>query len=129
MPRPLGSAPRRAQALGQVARRIAGCRAEDRRQRFPHMPHAWRCTLPSMTMRIDQLLAEGRPSFSFEFFPPHTEAATEALFATIAHLRDLEPTFVSVTCGANGSARTRTVELVKRIHTELGIEPMAHLTC
>ena len=81
-------------------------------------------------MRLDTVL-EGRrqPVFSFEFFPPKTDDGVRQLFETISHLRELEPTFVSVTYGAGGSVRTRTVELVARIRRELDIEPVAHLTC
>ena len=81
-------------------------------------------------MRLDSLLeARNEPVFSFEFFPPKTDDGVRQLFETISHLRELEPTFVSVTYGAGGSVRTRTVELVTRIRHELDIEPVAHLTC
>ncbi|HEX6538151.1 MAG TPA: methylenetetrahydrofolate reductase [NAD(P)H] [Candidatus Dormibacteraeota bacterium] len=80
-------------------------------------------------MRLDLTPRPGRPSFSFEFFPPRSDAGEEALFQTIAHLRELQPTFVSVTYGAGGSTRTRTLELVTRIRRETDIEPVAHLTC
>jgi methylenetetrahydrofolate reductase (NADH) len=79
-------------------------------------------------MRIDSLLAQRRPVFSFEFFPPDDDEATERLFATIASLReDCQPDFVSVTC--RNHSRDRTLILVERIKRELGIEPMAHFTC
>ena len=83
-----------------------------------------------VTMRLDSVL-EGRrqPVFSFEFFPPKTDEGVRQLFDAISRLRELEPTFVSVTYGAGGSVRTRTVELVARIRRELDIEPVAHLTC
>jgi methylenetetrahydrofolate reductase (NADPH) len=83
-----------------------------------------------VTMRLDSVL-EGRrqPVFSFEFFPPKTDEGVRQLFEAISHLRELEPTFVSVTYGAGGSVRTRTVDLVTRIRRELDIEPVAHLTC
>jgi methylenetetrahydrofolate reductase (NADPH) len=83
-----------------------------------------------VTMRLDTVL-EGRPQpvFSFEFFPPKTDDGVRQLFEAISHLRELEPTFVSVTYGAGGSVRTRTVDLVTRIRRELDIEPVAHLTC
>ena len=80
-------------------------------------------------MRIDRSLASGAPFFSFEFFPPKNDAATEALFETIATLRDLRPAFVSVTYGAGGSTRARTLELAKRITRELGLTVLAHVTC
>jgi methylenetetrahydrofolate reductase (NADPH) len=80
-------------------------------------------------MRIAPLLGRGKPVFSFEFFPPKTEAGDRALVKTLAELRPLEPDFVSVTYGAGGTTRDRTVELVGHIKNELGIEAMAHLTC
>ena len=80
-------------------------------------------------MRVAELLAARRPNFSFEFFPPRDDEGVAALFATIAALRELDPGFVSVTYGAGGSTRARTVELVERIHRELEITPVAHLTC
>jgi methylenetetrahydrofolate reductase (NADPH) len=83
-----------------------------------------------LTMRLDTVLERRRePMFSFEFFPPKTDEGVTQLFEAISHLRELEPTFVSVTYGAGGSVRTRTVELVARIRRELDIEPVAHLTC
>jgi methylenetetrahydrofolate reductase (NADPH) len=81
-------------------------------------------------MRIDQILAAGDgPVFSFEFFPPKTEAGERNLFAALAELRTLEPSFVSVTYGAGGSTREKTIEIVKRIREEYGLEAMAHFTC
>lgn len=80
-------------------------------------------------MRLDLTPRPGRPFFSFEFFPPRSDAGEEALFQTIAQLSELKPTFVSVTYGAGGSTRTRTVELVARIRRETDIEPVAHMTC
>ncbi len=80
-------------------------------------------------MRISSLLSRGTPVFSFEFFPPKTEAGDRALLTTIAELRPLAPDFVSVTYGAGGSTRQRTVELVSYIKNEVGIETLAHLTC
>jgi methylenetetrahydrofolate reductase (NADPH) len=80
-------------------------------------------------MRIDQIIATSTPCFSFEFFPPKTPEGEERLFETIAELRELSPSFVSVTYGAGGSTRALTVDIVKRIKNELGIEAMAHFTC
>jgi methylenetetrahydrofolate reductase (NADPH) len=71
----------------------------------------------------------GEPVFSFEFFPPRTDEGVKALFATVEALRPLAPGFVSVTFGAGGSTRARTVELVKRLKLETEIEAMAHVTC
>ena len=75
------------------------------------------------------MLAERQPVFSFEFFPPQTDAGVDRLVETITRLRELGPDFVSVTYGAGGSTRARTVDLVKRIRGEIDIDPMAHLTC
>jgi methylenetetrahydrofolate reductase (NADPH) len=80
-------------------------------------------------MRIDQILGLGKPAVSFEFFPPKTEAGFASLFKTIDELHPLHPTYVSVTYGAGGSTREKTVQLVERIQRELKIRAMAHLTC
>lgn len=80
-------------------------------------------------MRIRELLACGRPSISFEFFPPKKEAGFDKLRETLASLRELRPTYVSVTYGAGGSTRDRTIELVTGIRADYQIEAMAHLTC
>jgi methylenetetrahydrofolate reductase (NADPH) len=81
-------------------------------------------------MRIDQIIAEADdPVFSFEFFPPKSDAGERVLGLALESLRQLEPDFVSVTYGAGGSSRTRTLELTKWIKQELGIEAMAHLSC
>jgi methylenetetrahydrofolate reductase (NADPH) len=71
----------------------------------------------------------GEPVFSFEFFPPRTEEGERQLFQTIEALRPLGPAFVSVTYGAGGSTRARTVELVKRLKRDVEVEPVAHVTC
>jgi methylenetetrahydrofolate reductase (NADPH) len=80
-------------------------------------------------MRIDEILAAGRPVFSFEFYPPKTEAGERNLYAALGELRALEPAFVSVTYGAGGSTREKTIEIVKRIRERYGLEAMAHFTC
>ena len=80
-------------------------------------------------MRIDEILAGGGPVFSFEFFPPKTETGEQNLYAALSELRTLEPAFVSVTYGAGGSSREKTIEIVKRIKEEFGLEAMAHFTC
>ena len=66
--------------------------------------------------------------FSFEFFPPKTDEGMENLFRALSELRKDEPAFVSVTYGAGGSTRDRTIEVVKRIKRELGMEAMAHFS-
>ncbi len=80
-------------------------------------------------MRIDQVIGLGRPAVSFEFFPPKTDAGFAALFQTIDELKPLDPSYVSVTYGAGGSTRSKTLELTERIQRELSIRSMAHLTC
>ncbi len=80
-------------------------------------------------MRIDEILEERRPCFSFEFFPPKTDEGTESLFETVSELQHDDPAFVSVTYGALGSTRDRTLGIVKRIKQETSIEAMAHFTC
>jgi methylenetetrahydrofolate reductase (NADPH) len=80
-------------------------------------------------MRIPDLIGANGPVFSFEFFPPKTEQGEHALYRTIDSLRELRPTFVSVTYGAGGTTRDKTLELVCRIKHDIGIEAMAHLTC
>lgn len=66
---------------------------------------------------------------SFEFFPPKTPDGVEQLYRTVEELRPCRPSFVSVTYGAGGSTRDRTIELVSRIQRDLGMATMAHLTC
>ena len=81
-------------------------------------------------MKIGELHGRGKPVFSFEFFPPKTPDGAHTLMATVADLEDaLQPDFVSVTYGAGGSTRDRTVEVVTKIQEELGTTTMAHLTC
>ncbi|HWP06932.1 MAG TPA: methylenetetrahydrofolate reductase [NAD(P)H] [Polyangiaceae bacterium] len=79
-------------------------------------------------MKIVERLGQ-KPTFSFEFFPPKDAEGVERLFETIAELRPYAPDYVSVTYGAAGSTQRLTVELVRRIKQEVGIEAMAHLTC
>src|SRR5579862_1084042 len=81
-------------------------------------------------MRIDEVIAAKRePVFSFEFFPPKTDEGEHNLREALAALRELEPDFASVTYGAGGSTRDRTLGVTKWLKQELGIEAMAHLTC
>ena len=80
-------------------------------------------------MKISDILKSGKRTVSFEFFPPKDDLGFWDLHNTIEQLKPLSPTFVSVTYGAGGSTRRKTVELVKRIRSDIGIEAMAHLTC
>jgi methylenetetrahydrofolate reductase (NADPH) len=79
-------------------------------------------------MRISEALASVRPFFSFEFFPPKDEAGEEQLLRTAEALRSLRPAFVSVTYGAGGSTRKRTLSVAKRIRNQIGLTVMAHAT-
>lgn len=76
----------------------------------------------------DALEGKG-PIISFEFFPPKTDAGYRSLFRTIKDLKRLSPGFVSVTMGAGGSTRSKTVDLTIEITRSLGLETMAHLPC
>jgi methylenetetrahydrofolate reductase (NADPH) len=80
-------------------------------------------------MHIRDIFAQLRTTFSCEFFPPKTDEGFEELFATIARLQELQPSFVSVTYGAGGSTRERTHDLVVRIHRETSLTAVSHLTC
>ena len=79
-------------------------------------------------MKIRDLYARPGLTLSIEFFPPKTEKGDENLFREIAILKTLKPAFCSVTYGAGGSTRHKTVELVERIHRECDLEVMCHLT-
>jgi methylenetetrahydrofolate reductase (NADPH) len=80
-------------------------------------------------MHIQDIFREHPVTISFEFFPPKTDEAAEELFANIARLQELKPSFVSVTYGAGGSTRERTHDLVVRIHRETNLTAVSHLTC
>lgn len=80
-------------------------------------------------MHIADIFKQQRPTFSFEFFPPKTAEASEALFQTIGELEAFRPSFVSVTYGAGGSTRELTHDLVVRIKTTTSLEAVPHLTC
>jgi methylenetetrahydrofolate reductase (NADPH) len=80
-------------------------------------------------MRIDEIIGRGKPTISFEFFPPKNEVGFAQLYQTVGELHPLKPSYVSVTYGAGGSTRQKTVDLVERIQTDLKIRSMAHLTC
>jgi methylenetetrahydrofolate reductase (NADPH) len=80
-------------------------------------------------MKISDILEQVNPAFSFEFFPPKDDDGFSKLFKTIDNLKTWNPAFVSVTYGAGGSTRSKTIDLVVRIKKEIGLESMAHLTC
>jgi methylenetetrahydrofolate reductase (NADPH) len=85
-------------------------------------------TLPRRVTTIRELLASGERSYSFEFMPPRSEDGERQLWDALRRLEPLQPTFVSVTYGAGGSTRDRTVEIVGRIASETTLTPVGHLT-
>jgi methylenetetrahydrofolate reductase (NADPH) len=78
---------------------------------------------------LEDCKKSGKPSVSFEFFPPKTDQGEENLWQCIQELTPLNPSFVSVTYGAGGTTQDRTLRIVERIKKETTLEPMAHLTC
>jgi methylenetetrahydrofolate reductase (NADPH) len=79
--------------------------------------------------RVGDLIAAGERSISFEFFPPRDEDGERQLWTALRQLEALQPTFVSVTYGAGGSTRDRTIRVTEGIAQETTLTPMAHLTC
>jgi 5,10-methylenetetrahydrofolate reductase len=80
-------------------------------------------------LSMRERLARGERSFSFEFFPPKDEAGEQQLWQAITELEPFGPTFVSVTYGAGGTTRDRTVAITERIARDTSLLPVAHLTC
>jgi len=80
-------------------------------------------------MHISNILQGDTPSLSFEFFPPRTSEASEALYGVISELEPYKPSFVSVTYGAGGATRDLTHDLVIKIKETTGVPPVPHLTC
>ena len=79
-------------------------------------------------MKIKEILAQGKPTLSFEVFPPKTEAAYESVEKAAGEIAKLKPSFMSVTYGAGGGTSCYTVEIASMIQ-DLGVTPLAHLTC
>ena len=79
-------------------------------------------------MKVTQRISGDRPVFSVEFFPPKDEAGEAELWRAVRRLEPLDPAFVSVTYGAGGSSRDRTIRTTARIATDTTLVPMAHLT-
>lgn len=80
-------------------------------------------------MKIIELYREKAPLLSLEIFPPRMAYPLESVFTTVKELKKLNPAYISVTYGAGGSNRDRTVEIAARVKKEYGIEAQAHLTC
>lgn len=85
--------------------------------------------IPRVAMHIRDVLKQYPTTFSFEFFPPKSQDASERLYRTITDLEGLKPSFVSVTYGAGGSTREMTHDLVVRIKETTSLETIPHLTC
>jgi methylenetetrahydrofolate reductase (NADPH) len=96
------------------------------------MPTAPRSSIsdssPTVHQSLSELMAAGVPSYSFEFFPPKTDAGEATLWEAIRRLEPLQPTFVSVTYGAGGSTRERTLGVVERMARDTTLNPVGHLT-
>lgn len=80
-------------------------------------------------MKITELFAKKKPTISFEVFPPNELYSLDEVFSVIDELAKLKPDFISVTYGAGGSTRSRTVEIASKIKNQNHIEALAHLTC
>jgi methylenetetrahydrofolate reductase (NADPH) len=80
-------------------------------------------------MKISEYYQKKEPTISFEFFPPKTPEGEAKLFQTVADLKSLSPSFVSVTYGAMGNTQSSTLRIVEEIKHKIGLEVAAHLTC
>ena len=80
-------------------------------------------------MKIKNLLGGKKPALSFEIFPPKPDYPLDTVYQTITGLRNLKPDFISVTYGAGGANRSRTIEIAAHIREAFQIESVAHLTC
>lgn len=80
-------------------------------------------------MRITELFKSKKPVISFEIFPPKLDTPLETIYESLEQFKVLNPDFISVTYGAGGSQKDRTIEIASKIKSEYGIESMAHFTC
>jgi methylenetetrahydrofolate reductase (NADPH) len=80
-------------------------------------------------MKVAKMFAAGKPVVSFEIFPPKPELPLDTVYSTLEQLRDLKPSFISVTYGAGGSSSSRSIEIVDKVKNYYGMETVAHLTC
>ncbi|MDO9507888.1 MAG: methylenetetrahydrofolate reductase [NAD(P)H] [Thermovirgaceae bacterium] len=80
-------------------------------------------------MFIRDIYSDRNPVISFEIFPPKRDYPLSTVYETVDALHDLKPDFISVTYGAGGSSRERTVEIASELKSRWGIAPLAHLTC
>ncbi len=80
-------------------------------------------------MRISSLFNQKKPVISFEIFPPNLDIPIETVYSKLSQFKDLKPDFISVTYGAGGSKKGRTVEIASKLKNDYGIESMAHFTC
>ena len=80
-------------------------------------------------MKISDIIATRKTGFSFEFFPPKNDKGFDDLYKAVERLKQLDPLFVSVTYGAGGGTRKKTIDITAKIKHEIGIESMAHMTC
>jgi len=80
-------------------------------------------------MKIKDLLSQNKFILSFEVFPPKREGNLDNLYVTIAELVELKPDFISVTYGAGGSTREKTIEISSKVKNGFKLEVLAHLTC
>lgn len=80
-------------------------------------------------MKITEILRARTLTMSFEFFPPKTEEEMAQLFETLREVKKLDPGYISVTYAPGGETKEKTIEIVRRAKSEIGLESMAHLTC
>src|SRR3954471_1024134 len=80
-------------------------------------------------MDVLELFSRGKPVFSFEFFLPKAPEDIDAFLRTARELKALDPSFVTLTYGAGGSGREKTIDTAGRLRAEVGVETACHLTC